>query len=147
MKNLISRKEARELLGMSDATFRRRLKDLNIECVSEMLPNGIESKKIAYEDYIRLAESVGKKPVEKRAAGDSSQELTLYGLKMELVRSQLSLENALKNLDEKNEYIRKLENKNDQQEKVNELAEIHPRVMQEYKKLEPIDRLPSLDKI
>lgn len=112
MKNLITRKEARELLGMSDATFRRRLKELNIQCISEILPNGIESKKIAYEDYIRLAESNGKKPIEKKT-DDSSQELALYGIKIELVKAQLSLENALKSLDEKNEYIRKIEDKND----------------------------------
>jgi hypothetical protein len=145
MTNLVSRKEAREKLGLSDATFRRRLRDLNIQCVSEILPNGMESKKIRYEDFLRLTEVSGKKPTEKKAA-ESSQELTIYGLKMELVKSQLSLENALKTLQDKSEYINRLEEKNDQLfdqlgresesrlELMNKISELQRLLLEENKK-------------
>lgn len=57
MQELFSRKEVCEKLGISERTLRRKIQDLNIECVGETLPNGVESKKIKSKDLAKIAEA------------------------------------------------------------------------------------------
>lgn len=113
MNNLLSRKEVCEQLGISMRTLCRKIEELGIVSVNEVLQNNVISKKIAYEDYLRIAETCNIKASEKRQPDPGSSDLMVIGLKTELIKSQINLENALKNLEEKNEAIRKLEEKNE----------------------------------
>lgn len=118
--NLISRKEAREKLDLSDATFRRRLKELNIQCVTEILPNGIESKKLHYEDFLKLAEYSNKNIADEIKPNNEKKDLALYNsLKLELITTQLTLSNALKSLQEKDDAIKLLRDEKNNLEKMN----------------------------
>lgn len=113
MKNLMSRKEVCEQLGISMRTLCRKIEELGIISVNEVLQNNVISKKIAYEDYLRIAETCNVKGAEKRQAEPGVNDLIVIGLKTELIKSQTNLENALKNLEEKNETVRRLEDKNE----------------------------------
>jgi DeoR/GlpR family transcriptional regulator of sugar metabolism len=110
MVKLLSRKEICEKLNISEKTLRRKIQELNIECISETLHNGIESKKIRYEDYLTIANAIQRKPNEVHYENEStSTDLVVYQMKVELVKAQLNLDNALKSIEEKNDTIGKLE--------------------------------------
>lgn len=112
MKNLMSRKEVCEHLGISMRTLCRKIEELGIVSINETLHNNVVSKKISYEDYLRIAKSCSNKPSEQQTTSGASN-LMIIGLKTELIKSQINLENTLKSLDEKNDTIRKLEEKNE----------------------------------
>lgn len=122
MDKLWSRKEVCKELNISMRTLCRKIEELNIECVNELLGNGVVSKKISHSDFMKISSTLNKGQVEAPAytANTQNQDLLVYGLKTELVKAQLTLESTIKELanknkllEEKNETIKKLEEKND----------------------------------
>lgn len=120
--SLISRKDAREKLGISERTLRRKIEELNIQCVSEILGNGVESKKIRSEDFIRIAAACGKDAVDPRAEDNKS--LTIIStLQLELAKSQLESQNKDTLLLQKDNLISILqEDKKFLQEQIDKLT-------------------------
>lgn len=128
MIKLMTRKEAREKLGLSDATFRRKLNELNIQCITEILPNGVESKKITYEDFLNLSEQLNKS-TKDIYLDEKTKDLAFYGLKLELVKTQINLENAIKMLKEREDVINYIQKQNEK------LEEKKEKILNEFIKL------------
>ncbi len=101
-KEPLSRKEVCEKLGISERTLRRKIKELDIECIGELLPNGVESKKISIVDFLRIADSCRNTPKPVEATKDLS---VISTLKMELGKSQQELASKELLLNEKDKLI------------------------------------------
>lgn len=129
MTNLVSRKEACEKLNISERTLRRKIQELNIECVSEFLHNGVESKKIKSEDFLRIAAACGKDAIDPKTETNKSLSI-ISTLQLELSKIQLEAKNKDALLKEKDNLINILqEDKKFLQEQINKLTSA--------KKLEP----------
>lgn len=102
MQELYSRKEVCEKLGISERTLRRKIQELNIECVGEILPNGVESKKIRAKDLARIAESCRDFA---KVDEESKMLAVITSIKSELTRVQneIAMKDAL--LSEKDRQI------------------------------------------
>lgn len=122
MINLVSRKEACERLNISERTLRRKIQELNIECVSEFLHNGVESKKITSEDFLRIAAACGKDVADPKTETNKSLSI-ISTLQFELSKLQLETQNKDALLKEKDNLINVLqEDKKFLQEQINLLA-------------------------
>ncbi len=116
MVELLSRKEVCEKIGISERTLRRKIQELNIDCIGEMLPNGIESKKITLDDFFKIAESC-KSTVKLDETTKSIA--VMSAMKLELTKVQQDLTNKDLLLSEKDKLIELLneDRKNLQEDK------------------------------
>lgn len=122
MTQLVSRKAACEKLGISERTLRRKLQELNIECVSEILNNGVESKKITPEDFLKIASACGKNAADPRAEENKSLSV-ISTLQLELAKAQLETQNKDALLHERDTLIKVLqEDKKFLQEQIDKLT-------------------------
>jgi DNA repair exonuclease SbcCD ATPase subunit len=110
---LWSRKEVCEDLNITMKTLVKKIKELNIECVNEVLQNNVVSMKIKHEDYLMIAKLYATKHQIDFKTENNSNDMVLHGLKTELFKTQINLDNALKTLEEKNDALKKAEEKNE----------------------------------
>ena len=122
MTNLVSRKEACERLGISERTLRRKIEELNIECVSEVLHNGVESKKIRIEDFLKIAEACGRNASDPRVEENKALHV-ITTLTTEMAKIQLESKSKDSLLIEQDKMIQVLqEDKKFLQEQINNLT-------------------------
>lgn len=112
MQKLWSRKEVCSELGISMRTLCRKLKELDIVCVGETMPNNVTSMKISNDDYLRLAAEF-KRPDDTIRPDNISNEVAIYGLKVELMQTHITLDNALKTIEKLESEKTKAEEKNE----------------------------------
>jgi len=107
---LYSRKQIREKLKVSDACLRRWIKTLGVECHIEILPNGVESKKVTAEDFLKLVEH-GQKMKREEPSSINSELNILNSLQMEVTNLRTEKLFHSKLLQEKELYIDELKSR------------------------------------
>lgn len=137
MENLLSRKQICEELGISMRTLCRKLKELNIECVNEILKNGVVSMKIRYDDYLKIAGTCTSQNTSRDNSNTEAKDLVIINaLKAELIKVKVDYESTLKLLNEKDKVIVMLqEDKRKFEEDKIKAEEKNERLFNEYMRI------------
>jgi hypothetical protein len=138
MEKLWSRKEVCSELGISMRTLCRKLNELDIQCINEVLTNGVVSMKITHEDFKRIAAtcSSSKNNSSEGATTSEVNDLVLISnLKTELVRIRAEHESSQAVLKEKDRLIEILqEDKRTIQEEKARIEQMNSRLLDELAK-------------
>lgn len=126
MTKLLSRKEVYSRLGISERTLRRKIQELDIQCVNEKLPNGVVSSKITYEDFLKIAETcrdsnINTSETSAEINADTKDLALIYNLKTDLVKKQIELQHAENIIREKETLIHHLSDEKAKLEEKNAL--------------------------
>lgn len=123
MEKLWSRKEVCETLGISMRTLTRKLRELGIECVNEILANNVVSMKIQHEDYLKLAQIYQGKDASGAMPGTGEEKAVAAAraISEQLTRATKDYEGALLLLEEKNKLLEYKDKMLDEKDKLIEI--------------------------
>lgn len=95
----LTRKEICENLGISEAYLRKKIKELNIQCVKD---NDSSRLDVKHDDYLRIMESCN---ITKEKVEDETENLALVYLKAELINYKIKNDALNSSLIDKDRII------------------------------------------